>query len=302
MSSENRTDNRPLWVIVAILAFFFLIFFVFTMSIVSIISGSVEIKEAIGVIEIKGTIEKADQTVMNIRKMNEDELVKAVLIRIDSPGGSVSASQEMMEAIRSIRKPVAISMGGMAASGGYYVACAGPRIFANPGTLTGSIGVISQSMEFSELLDFLDIKVNTVKTGDLKDSGSPFREFTREDRAYFEDLGLHLYDQFVTQVSESRNLPREKVLSVADGRVLSGKQALEAGLVDELGGMYAAVEYLRKAASLPEDVALKYPPSSSNELFQQILTEGGTTAGKALVSGAEELLNGSTPFQYLYKP
>jgi len=306
MSSENRieyrSDNRALWVIVVFLGFFAFTFFIFMMSIVAMVSGDVETEAKIGVVEIKGEISTADSTVSLIRKYNQDELVTAILIRVDSPGGSVSASQEMLEAIQSIKKPVAISMGSMAASGGYYVSCAGPRIFANAGTLTGSIGVISQMMEFKDLLEFIKVKVTTVKTGELKDSGSPFREMNETDRAYFEQLGLHLYDQFVTQIVESRKIPREQVLSVADGRVLSGKQALDAGLVDELGGMYAAIEYLRKEADLPENAELKYPPSSSNAMLEHLLAEGSAAAGKAIVAGAQEVISSGEPFQYLFKP
>lgn len=299
---KHHSDNRALWVIVALLGFFFLVFLVFMMSILAMVSGTVPKEHAIGVIEITGTIEKPESTVAAIRKMNEEATVKAILIRINSPGGSVSASQEMAEAIGMIKKPVAISLGDVAASGGYYVACAGPRIFANAGTLTGSIGVISQVMEFSELLNRLNIKVNTVKTGELKDSGSPFRAFEPQDRAYFEQLGLDLYQQFVDQVARARKLPREKILEVADGRVLSGRQALAAGLVDELGGMAVALTYLQNEAKI-QDYDLIYPQSSANPWIDMLLTEGREQAGKAIKAGVEALTQeNSEIFKYLYQP
>lgn len=299
---KHHNDNRALWVIVALLGFFFLVFLVFMMSIMAMVSGTVPKEHAIGVIEITGTIERPEGTVAAIRKMNEEETIKAILIRINSPGGSVSASQEMAEAIGMIKKPVAISLGDMAASGGYYVACAGPRIFANAGTLTGSIGVISQVMEFSELLNRLNIKVNTVKTGELKDSGSPFRAFEPQDRAYFEQLGLDLYQQFVDQVARARKLPREKILEVADGRVLSGRQALAAGLVDELGGMAVALTYLQNEAKI-QDYDLIYPQSSANPWIDMLLTEGREQAGKAIKAGVEALTQeNSEIFKYLYQP
>ena len=299
---NQKADNRALWIIVAILGFFFLVFLVFVISLMSVLGGDSPKPESIGVVEITGTIENADSTINAIRKMNEDQTVKAVLIRINSPGGTVSASQEMVEAIGTIQKPVAISMGDMAASGGYYVACAGPRIFANPGTLTGSIGVISQVVEVSELLDFLNIKVNTVKTGDLKDSGSPFREFNANDKAYFEQLGLDLYNQFVDQVASARQLPREKVLEIADGRVLSGKQAFDVGLVDELGGMAAALTYLQKQADIGE-YDIVYPASSSNPWIDMLLTEGREQAGKAIKAGVDAITNDNSEiFKYLYQP
>lgn len=299
---NQKADNRALWIIVAILGFFFLVFLVFVISLMSVLGGASPKPDSIGVIEITGTIEKADSTINAIRKMNEDQTVKAVLIRINSPGGTVSASQEMVEAIGTIQKPVAISMGDMAASGGYYVACAGPRIFANPGTLTGSIGVISQVVEVSELLDFLNIKVNTVKTGDLKDSGSPFREFNAKDKAYFEQLGIDLYEQFVDQVASARKLPREKVLEIADGRVLSGRQAHDVGLVDELGGMAEALTYLQKQADIGE-YDIVYPASSSNPWIDMLLTEGREQAGKAIKAGVDAITNDNSEiFKYLYQP
>ncbi len=299
---NQKADNRALWIIVAILGFFFLVFLVFVISLMSVLGGASPKPDSIGVVEITGTIEKADSTINAIRKMNEDQTVKAVLIRINSPGGTVSASQEMVEAIGTIQKPVAISMGDMAASGGYYVACAGPRIFANPGTLTGSIGVISQVVEVSELLDFLNIKVNTVKTGDLKDSGSPFREFNAKDKAYFEQLGIDLYEQFVDQVASARKLPREKVLEIADGRVLSGRQAHDVGLVDELGGMAEALTYLQKQADIGE-YDIVYPASSSNPWIDMLLTEGREQAGKAIKAGVDAITNDNSEiFKYLYQP
>ena len=299
---NQKADNRALWIIVAILGFFFLVFLVFVISLMSVLGGASPKPDSIGVVEITGTIEKADSTINAIRKMNEDQTVKAVLIRINSPGGTVSASQEMVEAIGTIQKPVAISMGDMAASGGYYVACAGPRIFANPGTLTGSIGVISQVVEVSELLDFLNIKVNTVKTGDLKDSGSPFREFNEKDKAYFEQLGIDLYEQFVDQVASARKLPREKVLEIADGRVLSGRQAHDVGLVDELGGMAEALTYLQKQADIGE-YDIVYPASSSNPWIDMLLTEGREQAGKAIKAGVDAITNDNSEiFKYLYQP
>ena len=299
---NQKADNRALWIIVAILGFFFLIFLVFVISLMSVLVGASPKPDSIGVVEITGTIEKADSTINAIRKMNEDQTVKAVLIRINSPGGTVSASQEMVEAIGTIQKPVAISMGDMAASGGYYVACAGPRIFANPGTLTGSIGVISQVVEVSELLDFLNIKVNTAKTGDLKDSGAPFREFNAKDKAYFEQLGIDLYEQFVDQVASARKLPREKVLEIADGRVLSGRQAHDVGLVDELGGMAEALTYLQKQADIGE-YDIVYPASSSNPWIDMLLTEGREQAGKAIKAGVDAITNDNSEiFKYLYQP
>jgi protease-4 len=179
----------------------------------------------------------------------KDDSVKAVVVRINSPGGSPAASQEMYEAIRRVRakKPVYCSMGDVAASGGYYVASACDKIYADPATLTGSIGVISEFMDFQGLMQKLGVKSNVMVTGKFKDSGSPFRDLRPDERQLFHGLLMNLYNQFVGDVVDGRHeatsgkLTRAKVLSLANGRVYTGEQARKNMLIDELGGLHAAV-------------------------------------------------------------
>lgn len=299
--SEKNKDKISLGVVIGVLAFFLLIFFICSSVLFSLANGEMEGEEGIGVVEIKGTIESADQTVRNIQAFKEDERVRAVLVRIDSPGGSVSASQEMVEAIQSIDKPVIISMGDMAASGGYYVACAGPEIYANPGTLTGSIGVISQVVNFKELMEIVKVNVHTVKTGELKDAGSPFRDFNETDEAFFRALGLEILDQFVSHVADARKMSKEQVMALADGRVWSGREAKTLGLIDELGGMNTAIEALRKKAGLSGNVKLIYPKSDSNEWISALLAEGASGAFSGLKASAENAIQKKETFQYLYQ-
>ncbi len=299
--SETNKDRVSLGVVIGFLAFFFLIFFICASALYSLAAGENLDETGIGVVEIKGTIESADQTVRTIQSFKEDENVKAILVRIDSPGGSVSASQEMVEAIQSIKKPVVISMGDMAASGGYYVACAGPTIYANPGTLTGSIGVISQVMNFKDLMEVIKVNVHTVKTGALKDAGSPYREFNEADEAYFKALGLEILDQFVGHVAEARKMTKEQVTALADGRVWTGREAKQLGLIDELGGMNAAVDALKKKASLTGKVKLIYPKSDTNEWISALLAEGASGAFSGLKASAENAIQKKETFQYLYQ-
>ena len=164
--------------------------------------------------------------------------MKAIVFRIESPGGGVSASQEIYEEVKKTRDsgtPVVVSMGSVAASGGYYVACGADKIVANPGTLTGSIGVIFQFLQFEDLMKKLGVEASTFKSGELKDIGSPFRKTTPQERAYFQQLVEDVYQQFVDVVAKERKLKESFVRKYADGRVFSGRQAVAWGFVDTLG-------------------------------------------------------------------
>jgi protease-4 len=226
----------------AVLAFFFffIIGFLFLFYLGSTREdGSITgFGDKIGVIDLKGTITSSEQVVDQLKKHRENSSVKAIVLRVDSPGGAVVPSQEMYEEVKKTRdegKPVIVSMGSVAASGAYYVSCGATKIVANRGTLTGSIGVISQFVQLEELLNKIGIGSATVKSGKLKDTGSPFRKFTEEDRKYWEGIIQDTYHQFLTVVEGERHIPHDKLVKIADGRVLSGEQAIEVGLVDTLG-------------------------------------------------------------------
>jgi len=194
--------------------------------------------EKVAVIELKETILSSEDIVRQFKKFRSNRSVRAIVFRVESPGGGVAASQEIYEEVKKTRdsgKPVVVSMGAVAASGGYYVSCGADKIVANPGTLTGSIGVIFQFIHVNELLDKLGIDASTYKTGRYKDAGSPFRPPTAEDKRLFDALLADVYDQFVDVVSTERKLKRSFVVQYADGRVFTGRQAKEWGFVDTLG-------------------------------------------------------------------
>ena len=214
----------------------------------------------IGVIEMKGIIGggsrlawRAPRSLKQLRRFAGDAGLKAVVIRIDSPGGAVGTSQEIHDEVKRLaaKKVVVCSMGDLAASGGFYIAVACPKIVATPGTLTGSIGVISQFPNFKGLAQRLDFKMETVKSGPLKDAGNPFRDMTPEDRAYWQALIDRVYQQFLTAVAEGRGLKIEQVRPIADGRVITGAEAKERSLVDALGNFYDAVELAKPRPSSP---------------------------------------------------
>lgn len=198
------------------------------------------------VIKLQGTITTSGKFVKKLRKYAEKDDIKAIVLRVNSPGGSVGASQEIYSAVKNIRKsgkPVIVSMGSTCASGGYYVALGGSKIMANPGTVTGSIGVIVNFPVFEELMNKVGIEGNTIKSGKYKDTGSPMRKMTESDSLRFKKIVEELYGQFVNAIIEERPIKQDKLKEVADGRVLTGQTAERLGLIDTLGTLHEAVNY-----------------------------------------------------------
>ena len=207
--------------------------------------GALSLGKKVGLVEVTGTIIEPTEYVDQITKFGEDSSIRALLVRVESPGGGVAASQEIYEALRDVRDsgtPVVVSMGGIAASGGYYVACGADSIVANAGTLTGSIGVIMNFPMAQELMRKIGLEWEVLKTGEFKDIGSFSRPMTDRERDLLEGILVDVYDQFVTVVSIERGMEREQVEKIADGSVFTGRQALELGLVDRLGGLRDAID------------------------------------------------------------
>jgi protease-4 len=229
--------------------------------------GPKESRAHLTVLRIEGPILGSDTYLESIRRIAEDKACKGVLVRIDSPGGAVGASQEIHMALLGLKAkglPVVVSQGNLAASGGYYISLAGDRIFSNPGTLTGSIGVILQFPEAERLLDKVGVKLNTVKSGALKDVGNFARSPTPEEMRYLQSVIDNTYGQFIDDVLKSRKIKRDELLRIADGRVMTGQQAYGYGLVDTLGGYREAERYLASVAKLEgEPVIVKEPPPHS---------------------------------------
>lgn len=248
--------------------------------------------KTIGVIHIEGPIiggsttgglfeavSGADTIMQQLRDAAKNDALKAVILRINSPGGTVAASQEIGEEVEKLKKSgkkVVISMGDVAASGGYWIAAKGDRIVANPGTVTGSIGVIMESMNMAELYDKIGIDDQTIKSGAHKDMGSTARPLTQEEKAILQAMVDDMYQQFVDVVAKGRKIEREKVLGMADGRVFTGRQAKELGLVDELGNYYDAIRVTAKLAGIkgePEVIELG-PQDPWSNLFGRAMLKG----------------------------
>ena len=207
----------------------------------------------VGVIEVFGVIneEMGRPLIDQLDRWTENDNVRAIVIHVNSPGGGVAISQEIYDAVKRAReaKPVVAAMASVAASGGYYIACAADRIIANPGTLTGSIGVIFEFHTAGKLLDKVGIGTETIKSGELKDVGSYSREMTKKEELMLRSVVMDTYEQFVDAVAEGRGMDRDEIYPLADGSVFTGLQAQNLGLVDTLGGL---VEAVNLAADLSE--------------------------------------------------
>lgn len=216
--------------------------------------------DGVGVLQIDGAIDDSRSVLMELKRLKEMPWVKAIVVRIDSPGGAVAPTQEIFEEIQRAKKqkPFIASMGGMATSGGYYIATACDKIVANPGTLTGSIGVIMQLTNFEELMKKVGVKGFNIKSGANKDLGSPFQTMSPEGREILQSLVDNVHSQFVAAVAKGRGMNEAQVRKLADGRVYSGAQAKELGLIDQFGTLDDAVELAARRAGIEGEPAVYY--------------------------------------------
>jgi protease-4 len=247
-----QASGRPwLWGLIGT-GVMLVIFFVVVLLITMLLTGGEGITDSgtkVGVVAIDGVISSdlAEKTVELLTKYADDTSIKAIILKIDSPGGGVASSQEIYNEVRRIQsrgKLVVASLGSVAASGGYYIACAANRIFAHAGTVTGSIGVIVQLANAEELLRKIGVEPTVITSGPFKDSGSPMRALRPEERQVFQALVDDVYQQFVEAVAQGRNLPVHEVRQAADGRIYTGRQAKDLRLVDELGGLQEVLTYV----------------------------------------------------------
>jgi protease-4 len=237
-------------VLLVILILFLL--FVISSLLFMLLQKNIPIGDRVALIRIEGVIVDSKETIDEIREYVKDSSIKAIVMRIDSPGGAVAPAQEIYEEVKKAasKKKVLVSMGSVAASGGYYIASPATRIIANPGTLTGSIGVIMEIPNVEGLMNKLGIKTEVVKSGRHKDIASIFRGIKKEEREILQEVMDNVHEQFIKAVAEGRRMHIDDVRKIADGRVYTGEQALKLGLVDELGNLEDAIQAAAKLSGI----------------------------------------------------
>jgi protease-4 len=229
--------------------------------------------ERVGVVEIKGVLTDSRTIIKQLDRYCDDRSVKAIVLRINSPGGAVGPAQEILREVEKVRhkKKIVASLGTVAASGGYYIACGADLIMANRGTATGSIGVIMQFANVAGLTKKLGLDLFNLKAGRYKDAGSPFRPMTPEDKAYLQGLLDNIYQQFLNDVARNRKLPLAKVRTLAEGRVYTGEEAKQLGLVDAFGNLPDAIEKAGRLGGIKGKVKAVYPEKEGFSLLRLLL-------------------------------
>jgi protease-4 len=261
--------------------------------------------DRIAVVYVEGVIFDSKTINEQLKMYGDDSRVRAILIRMDTPGGGVAASQEIADQVKWLRnekgKKVVISMGSVGASGGYYVACAADKIYANRGTITGSIGVIAEWVNYGNLLKWAQLHTEVIKSGELKDVGSPTREATPKERAYLQGLINQMFEQFVSAVADGRKefLTRDQVKQLADGRVYTGEEALREKLIDDLGNYDAALKGTAELVGIKGEPQVVTPPKPKRGSILDLLTS--TDLGGLVSHSTLQPPGSSLQFEYLWK-
>jgi protease-4 len=251
-------------------------------ALLTVMNRELPLKDKIALIRIEGPIITAKDIVNEIKEHAKDRSIKAIVLRVDSPGGGVVPSQEIYGEVKkaAAQKKVIVSMGSVAASGGYYISAPATKIIANPGSITGSIGVIMEIPNFKGLMDKIGVKTEVIKSGKHKDLASVFRGIGVEEREILQRVMDNVHEQFIKAVSEGRKLPVDSVKKIADGRIFSGQQAMQAGLVDELGDLEYTISEAAKMAGIKgePDVITKKEKLPLLELLKGKLPDGISNA------------------------
>lgn len=271
----SRPRRHPLWS-GCLITFLVVIFFLGASMVVLALLGKGKLwslGEKVGVVEIKGLVIDSRAAIKQLDRYREDRNIKAIVLRIDSPGGAVGPSQEILREVEKTKKKkkVVASLGTLAASGGYYIASGADLIMANRGTATGSIGVIMQFTNLEGLTKKLGLDFYNLKAGRYKDVGSPFRPMTKEEQAYMQGLVDNIYQQFLQDVARNRKIPLEKLRLLAEGKIYTGEEAKQVGLVDEFGNLPDAIEKAGRLGGIKGKVEAVYPEKEGFSLLRFIL-------------------------------
>lgn len=253
-------------------------------------------KGAVGVIELNGVIMDSKKTIKKLEDFEESPEIRGVVLRLNSPGGAVAPSQEIYQAVKNFKKPLVVSMSSVAASGAYYVAMGAKKVYANPGTITGSIGVIMEFANLEKLYEWAKVQRYAIKTGKFKDVGAEYREMGPEEKALLQNMVDNVLTQFKQAVADGRKLTMDQVTEVADGRIFSGSQAKSAKLVDELGTLQDAIDDVAKMAKIEGKPEVIYPEKPRPRWMDLILDDSShedrSESSNSLVGALTGILTG----------
>lgn len=302
--ADTGRSRTLLWVVIGGGAFFLFVLAVFTLIYVSLRTGEQAtlggFGDKIGVVDLEGVLISPEIVVKQLKKFNDDGSIKAIILHVNSPGGGVAASEEIYREVKRIRegkkKQIVASIETLGASGAYYVSSACNKIFADNGSIVGSIGVISQWVNYGDLLRWAKLKDVTMKAGEFKDTGNPARDLTPAEKLYLQGIIDNMHAQFIQAVAEGRNLKFDQVKAIADGKVWTGQQALPLKLIDEVGDFQAAVKDTAKAAGIKGEPVLVRPQKERKTLLDLLFGDISEW-----LPTREKLLEQHIGFYYLWR-
>lgn len=303
--AENGRSRTLLWILIGGGAFFLFVLAVFTLVYLTLHTGTEDSSfstfgDKIGVVDLEGVILDPKNTVQQLKKFGDDDSIKAIIIHVNSPGGGVAASEEIYREVKRLRdekhRRIVASIETVGASGAYYVSSATNKIYADNGSIVGSIGVISEWVNYGDLMRWLKLKPELLKVGEFKDTGDPTREMTPAERAYMQSLIDNMYGQFVQAVADGRHAKKEDIKAIADGRVWTGQEALSMHLIDQVADFQAAVEDTAKSVGIKGEPTLVRPEKNRQTVFDLLFGDISQW-----LPSREKLLEQQIGFYYLWR-
>jgi len=302
---DNGRSRVWLWIVIGGGAFFLFVLAVFTLVYFTLHAGGEEASltsfgDKIGVVDLEGVILDPKTIVPQLKKYGDDDSIKAIIIHVNSPGGGVAASEEIYRAVKRIRdekkKRIVASIESVGASGAYYVSSGTNKIFADNGSIVGSIGVITEWVNYGDLMRWAKLKPEVLKVGEYKDTGDPSREMTPAERQYIQSLIDNMYGQFVQAVADGRHAKYDDIKSIADGRVWTGQEALSMHLIDQVGDFQDAVNDTAKSVGIKGEPVLVHPEKQRRTLLDLLFGDLSQW-----LPTREKLLEDHLGFYYLWK-
>src|SRR5271167_4847301 len=301
----EKRSHTLLWILIGGGAFFLFVLAVFSLVYLTLHAGTTDagfsgFGDRIGVVDLEGVILSPQPVVGQLKKFGDDSSIKAIILHVNSPGGGVAASEEIYREVKRIRdekkKKIVVSIETVGASGAYYIASASNKIYADNGSIVGSIGVIAEWVNYGDLMRWAKLKPEVLKVGALKDTGDPSREMTPEERAYMQSLIDNMYGQFVEAVAEGRNTKADDIKKIADGRVWTGQEALSIHLIDQVGDFQNAVDDSAKSVGIKGEPVLVRPDRERKTLADLLFGDFSQW-----LPTREKLLDNQKGFYYLWK-